>query len=137
MRGRIVRAGDLDAAISLEVVHREVEHRGGPAADPLHVDAAGAQALDHRLGQIRRAEPAIHANAHPLATLGAEHGRKGAAKGERIRRKQRFVHNTADVVLAQDARMKPMAGSAGPARRHAIFLALSPLRFGTGRPMLL
>ena len=56
---------------------------------------------------------------------------------QRVRRKQRLVHDTADVVLAQDGRMKPVAGSARPARRHAIFLSRSPLRSGTGRPMLL
>ena len=46
--GRVVAAGDLDAAVDVEIVGREIEHRRGAHADLHDVDAALGEAADQR-----------------------------------------------------------------------------------------
>ena len=53
--GRIVAAGDHDAAVDVELGLGIIEHRRRPEADPDDVDAALGQARDQRRLQRRRA----------------------------------------------------------------------------------
>ena len=87
---RVVGAGDLQAAVGVEVMDREIEHRRRPAADPEHVDAAGAKAVAERLGELGRAEAAVEAEAGPPAAGGAKHRRVGPAQRPRVGREQRL-----------------------------------------------
>ena len=99
---RIVRAGDLDAAVGIEVVDGEIEHRRRRHADVGDVDAGGRQAFDAGGGQFGRAQPAVIAQRHAATALAADHRAEGAADGARVGGMHRVADDAADVVLAQD-----------------------------------
>ena len=136
---RIVRAGHLEAAVRVQVMDREVEHRRRSAADREHLDAARAKTVAQRLGQLGRAQPAVEAEADPPAAGRAQDGRIGPPQRTGVGRRQRLADDAANVVLAQDGRMEDMPARAvrpcgGPA--HALFLSRSTPELRIGRPML-
>ena len=135
-----MRAGHLQAAVGVEVMDRKIEHRRRAAADPEHVDAAGAQAFGQRLGEFGRAQPAIEAEAGLAAARSGQQRRIGLAERPRVDREQRLADDAADVVFPQHRRVELVPGQAldrGADRTHALFLCCwSTAGFGTGRPML-
>ena len=60
--GRIVRAGDLDAADDVQVVQAPVEHGRRHDADVDDVDAGARQAVDERVAQLVAARPVVAAD---------------------------------------------------------------------------
>ncbi len=132
-----MRAGDLDAAVGAEVMHREIQHRRRPAADPQDLEPALAQPFAQRLRELGRAQPAVEAQADARAALAAQERRVGAAKRMGIGSTQRLADDAADVVLAQHRRVEAVAGGLRRSGAHALFLAsLSSGRLTSGRPML-
>ena len=130
---RVVRAGDLQAAVGREMVHREIHHRGRAATDPKDLDAAALQTVRQGLGELGRAQAAIESEADPTTAPGPQHGRIGPAQRMRIRRRQRLADDPADVVLAQDRRIEDVAGGVA----HAGSFSIAQTVLATGRPMLL
>src|SRR5471032_2036416 len=104
----IVRTGDHDPAVRLEMPNREVEHRRGGQADSHHVDAGRGQAVDAGLGKLGRAQPAIVPQRHPLAAVATNHGAEGPADRTRIGDMQGIADDAADVVFTQDRRIELM-----------------------------
>jgi len=72
--GRVVAAGDGDAASAAEVVGREIGHRRGDHADVDHVDAARADAGSERAGELGPRQPAVAADDDRAAPLLAREG---------------------------------------------------------------
>ncbi len=108
--GRVVRAGDLDAAVGVQLMHREVQHRRRAAADLQHHGAGIDQAAADRVGQLGRAQAAVIADADP-ALRGRQGGGVGAAKGVGIGREQGLADDAAHVVFAQDGRVETVRGA--------------------------
>ena len=106
MVGRVVRAGDHDAAIDLERRRGVIEHRGRPAADAHDVGAALGEPLDKRGFEFGRGQPAVIADrSAPPAGLRQDLG-EHPAQGMGIGREQGRADNAADVVFAQDRRIE-------------------------------
>src|SRR6185312_4431429 len=104
---RIVRAGDLDAGIGLELVHGEIEHRRRAEPDAQHLEAAGAEPADQRLLERRRAQPTVIADGDAAAALLAKNGAEGPADGARVPLAQRLADHAAHVELAKRGGIQP------------------------------
>ena len=59
---RVVRGGDADAALELELPDRVVDHLGADQTEVEHVGAAVGRALDQGRGHRRRGEPRVAAD---------------------------------------------------------------------------
>jgi hypothetical protein len=86
----IVRACDLDAAVSFDMVDGVIEHR------------RRRQAFDAGGGQLGRAQTSVIAQRHAPAALAAYHRAEGAANRPRVGSMHRVADDATDVVLAQD-----------------------------------
>ena len=107
--GRVMAAGDHDAAVDLQRRLGVIEHRRRPQADPHHVDAALRQALDQRRFELDRGDATVAAHRHAGAA-GAAHDRaEAAADRGRIRRAQGFADHPADVIFAQRGGVEDVA----------------------------
>ena len=101
--GRVVAAGDLDAAVDVEIVGREIEHRRGAHADLHDVDPAFGQAADQRgfehpaNGCGRRGRRRSRRAPSSCAKRG-----EGAAERISVGFGQRVADDPADVIFAQD-----------------------------------
>ena len=67
--GRVVAAGDRDAAIAAEFVGGEVGHRGRHAADVDGVHAGGTDAVHQRAGQFGAGQAAVAADGDGVLAL--------------------------------------------------------------------
>ena len=113
--GRVVAAGDHDAAAGLQVLRREIEDGARYPSDVDDVAAALAQPLDERRAQLRTGVPPVAAHDKrpraPAVCLGADR----AADPPDDVRGQGIADDAPDVVGAKDMRGKWVA-HAGPAR---------------------
>ncbi len=109
MLRRIVRAGHHDAAVDVQGIGGEVEHRRRSPADVEHREAAVDQALGHRVGQLGRGDPTVIAKRHLRAAVAGQDGAEGPAEMVGVLRAQRLADDAADIVLAQDRRIEIVA----------------------------
>ena len=72
------------------------------------VEPAGGEAHDHGGRELRRRQQAVPADRHAPSAAALDGGAEVAADRARIARRQRLADDAADVVLAQDRRVKPM-----------------------------
>ena len=100
--GWIVAAGDLDAAVDVEIMGREIEHRRGAHADLDHVNAAFVEAADQRRFEHARMGAAVAADRDPPGAFVA--GERGVGPAERVSivLGERVADDPADVIFAQD-----------------------------------
>ena len=106
--GRVVRAGDHDAAIHAQRRRGVIKHRGRPEADPHDIEALGRQAFDQGGLEIGRGQPPVIAGRDAAAAGSRESLRVGAADRQRIGGKEGFADDPANVVFAQDRRVETM-----------------------------
>ncbi len=98
-------AGDLHAAVGVEVEDREVQDRRGHDADVDEVDAGREQAFAQRRVQARRVHAAVAAERDALRAGAPEMGADRAAELAREAVVEVAVGHAADVVFAKDARV--------------------------------
>ncbi|EXI70623.1 MAG: hypothetical protein AW07_03953 [Candidatus Accumulibacter sp. SK-11] len=117
--GRVVAAGDGDAALAAEFVRREVHHRRRHAADVDGVDAGHADAGHQGLRQFRARQASVAADRDgALAALGCQRT-EAMPDAADDRRRQGLADDAADVVGLEDllrqgsVHLKPRAGSSG------------------------
>src|SRR5450759_1763215 len=106
--GRVVRARHHYAGQGAEVVGREVEHRGGHAADVDYVDAGGLYTFGERRGEFRAGQPAVAADRDFAYAASATLRTDSAPDGDHQRRGQRFTDDAAYIV-----RFENFLGKAG------------------------
>ncbi len=99
---RVVRAGDLQAAVGAQVMHGEVHHRRRPHADLQDLQPGRHEAGAGGGGELGRAQPAVIAQHDLPAAGGHDHGAEGLADGARVGGVQRGADDAANVVLAQE-----------------------------------
>ena len=102
--GRIVAAGDHDAAAGFEMRRREVEERRGHQSDIDHVSAALAQSGDERRLQLGARVPSVAARHERLRAAGMRLGADGAADPANDLGGESVSDDAADVVGAEDVR---------------------------------
>ena len=117
--GRIVAAGDHDAAVHGQLGLGEIEHRRRPEPDPHHIDAAFGQAADQRRLQLRRAGAAVAADRDRAAAGAPDQGAEAAPDRLGIVRPQGFADHAADVIFAQGRRVESMTHRETPFRTGA------------------
>ena len=100
--GRIVAAGDHDAAAGFEMRRREVEQRRRHQSDIDHVTAALAQSGDERSLQLGARVPSIAAHDERLRAAGMRLGPDGAADPANDFGGEGVSDDAADVVGAED-----------------------------------
>src|SRR5262249_13554206 len=113
---RVVAAGDLDAAVEIEAERRVVEDGGRHHADVGDLGAGGDQALEERVVEARRRQPAVAAAGGAALALGGEMGADGAAEIPRVLVGEVAIGDPTEVVLAEDPRVH-QTYSSSPARR--------------------
>jgi hypothetical protein len=108
----IVAAGDLDAAIDIELGFGEIEHWGRANADPDNIQSRLGEAA-HQLRLERRGMSApVAAQCRPAAAAPAEQRAEGPSDRIGIGFGQRFPDDAADVVFAQRSRVETMHSGA-------------------------
>ncbi len=100
--GGVVASGDLDAAVDVEIVSREIEHRRGAHADQNRVDPALGQPAHERCLKHARMGAAVPSDGNPPGTLAAGNRGIGPAEGVGIRLGERVADDSADVIFAED-----------------------------------
>ena len=100
--GRVVAARHHHRAVRLLVIGGEIQHRRRAEPDAHHLEPAGAQPGHQLPLEFRGMQAAVIADGHARAAAAHHDGTEAAADGEGILRLQRFAHDAADVVFAQD-----------------------------------
>jgi hypothetical protein len=109
--GWIVRARNHDASIDIEGGAGEIKHGRRSAADAYGASAGRGDAISNRRLQLRRTQPPVPPDANPwrLPAVAAHHRRKGPTDRGGIGDAKGLSDDAANVVLAQDRRMKPVS----------------------------
>src|SRR6185436_18617732 len=100
--GRVVAAGDGDAAAAAEVVRGEVGDRRRRHADVDHVGAGGIEAFGERLGELGAGKAAVASDRERGRVALAADGAERAADVAHDGRRERLADDAADVVGAED-----------------------------------
>ena len=104
--GRIVAAGDHDAAGDVELGGGEIEHRRRPEADLHHIHAAFGEAADQRGLHERRAFAAVAADRDARAAGAARERAEAAPERMGVVRPERFPDDPANVIFAKRGRVE-------------------------------
>ena len=104
--GRIVRTGDHNTAAGIQVVDREIKHRGWPQPDVQNFQSAPGQAFHQGISQRRRGRAAVKADTNGRAASADNRGAKPPAQDIGIVFIKGLADNAANVVFAQNAGMK-------------------------------
>src|SRR4051812_39672043 len=104
--GRIVAARDHDCSGCLQVLGRVVEQRRRHGADIGDVASGGEQALEERVMQAIRTEPAVAAEIDVAAAVFLKERTEAAPEFHNVGTLQVYVGNAANVVLAEDVRIE-------------------------------
>ena len=101
--GRVVAAGDLDAAVDVEIMGREIEHGRGPMPICIDVDPAFGEAAD-QLGFEHRANGCARRGRRRCVRAPSPCALRGIGPAERVGvgLGQRVADDPADVIFAQD-----------------------------------
>ena len=100
---RVVRRGDHDPAVELEVTDREIDHLGTDKADVEHLATRAGRPVDDRLGHRRRRDSHVAADGD---ASGAELLDVGSADGVRAVLVQLVAVDPAHVVRLEDLRVE-------------------------------
>ncbi len=104
--GRVVAAGDLDAAVEVPVEDREVDERRRHHAELDDAEPGRAKAVDQGGGVGVRGEPAVAPDAHAGRAVLERERPIGAPELPRELGVEIPLGDTADVVLAEDRRIQ-------------------------------
>ena len=100
--GRVVAAGDLDAAVDVEIMSREIEHRRGAHANQHDVHAAFREAADQFGFEHAGVGAAVAADGDGARAFAMGLGGEGPAERVSVGFGQRVADDPADVIFAQD-----------------------------------
>ena len=104
--GRIVAAGDHHGARGLQVEHRVIKQRCRRHADVSHLAAACHQALNQRIAQPRRAQPAVTPQVDIFSVLPLQISPDRLAQLDDSRIQQFLICDAANVVLTKNSRFE-------------------------------
>ena len=100
--GRVMRAGDHDAPVRVQLVHGIIKHRRGAQANAVHGKPAFCQPVAQSLLQLGRRQPPVIAGTDAVATGAAYPRAECPAQCKRILNPQRLADDAADVIFSQN-----------------------------------
>ncbi len=112
--GRVVAAGNLDAAVDVHLAGREIEHRRGAHSDHHDVEPACREPAHQSGFEHPRVSPPVAPDRHPPRALAARLGRIGPAERIGVGFGQRVADDPANVIFAQDGGVEDVRHRAAP-----------------------
>ncbi len=106
--GRVVAAGNLDAAVDVEIMGRKIKHGGWTHGNLHDVGAAVGKAADQRHLELAAMQPPIAADRDSPRAFIARHRSEGSAEAVGIVFAQRVTDDPANVIFAQDGGIEVM-----------------------------
>ena len=113
-------AGDLDAAVDVEIVSRKIKHWRRAHAGQHHVGPAFGQAADQRRFEHSAVRAAVATHGYAPGPFVERKRRKGASERIGVRFGQCVADDAADVVFAEDGGVETMGHAAALTRRMSI-----------------